>query len=96
MKPFENIVGKGENAGNHHFLHFPTIFSTRPNTDFNFSVTFILWSANAFNLDQFKKLLFGKGLRSLLKTLWGKGQNAGNHHFPLFPQCFLPYQKEKS
>ena len=25
---FENIVGKGENAGNQHFLLFPTIFST--------------------------------------------------------------------
>ena len=27
-KPFENIVGKGENAGNQHFLLFPTMFST--------------------------------------------------------------------
>ena len=25
---FENIVGKGENAGNQHFLLFPTKFST--------------------------------------------------------------------
>ena len=23
----ENIVGKGENAGYQHFLHFPTMFS---------------------------------------------------------------------
>ena len=23
---FENIVGKGENAGNQHFLHFPQYF----------------------------------------------------------------------
>ena len=23
---FENIVGKGENAGNQHFLHFPKCF----------------------------------------------------------------------
>ena len=30
--------------------------------------------------------------KSLLKTLWGKGENAGNQHFPLFPQCFLLYQ----
>ena len=28
MDPFENIVGKGENAGNQHFLLFPTMFST--------------------------------------------------------------------
>ena len=38
-KPFENIVGKGENAGNQ--------FSTLPQTN----VTFILSSANALNLD---------------------------------------------
>ena len=25
----------------------------------------------------------------------GKGENAGNQHF-LFPQCFLPYQRQKS
>ena len=24
----------------------------------------------------------------------GKGENAGNHHFLLFPQCFLPSEKE--
>ena len=26
QKAFENIVGKGENAGNQHFLLFPTVF----------------------------------------------------------------------
>ena len=26
VKPFENIVGKGENAGNQHFLLFPLVF----------------------------------------------------------------------
>ena len=25
-----------------------------------------------------------------------KGENAGNQHFILFPQCFLPYQRQKS
>ena len=25
-----------------------------------------------------------------------KGENAGNQHFVLFPQCFLLYQREKS
>ena len=29
-KPFENIVGKGENAGNQHFLLFPQCFLTFP------------------------------------------------------------------
>ena len=36
-KPFENIVGKGENAGNQHFLFLPTMFSTFPKIKFNFS-----------------------------------------------------------
>ena len=27
-KPFENMVGKGENAGNQHFLHFPHCFQS--------------------------------------------------------------------
>ena len=26
----------------------------------------------------------------------GNEENAGNQHFLLFPQCFLPYQVEKS
>ena len=39
-KPFENIVGKGENAGN-------------PSKKIQFSVTYML-SANDFNLDQSK------------------------------------------
>ena len=53
-KPFENIEGKGENAGSQHFSLFPTMFSTLPQQNFNFS------SANAFNLDQFKLLSLSK------------------------------------
>ena len=90
MKPFVNIVGKGENVGNHYFLLFPLCFLpfpfqifqshlsfSSPNTfkleqpknfwfykelngshnvfyltKLNFLVTFILLSANAFNLDK--------------------------------------------
>ena len=33
---FDNIVGKGENVGHKHFPPFPTMFSTLPNTNFNF------------------------------------------------------------
>ena len=44
-KPFENIVGKGENAGNRQcFLPNPKRIST-------FNLHFILSSAKAFNLD---------------------------------------------
>ena len=27
--------------------------------------------------------------------IMGKGENAGNQYFLLFPQCFLPYQRLK-
>ena len=54
-------MGKGENAGEEHFLHFPQcfFFFNRHKTNINFSVTFILLSANAFHLDQSKILSFG-------------------------------------
>ena len=51
-KAFENIVGKGENTGNQHFLIFPGCFLLFPS--FSTSVTFILWSA---------KPLFWTGLK---------------------------------
>ena len=62
---FENIVGKGENVGNQHFSPFPTVFSTLPKTNFKFSDTFIVSSANAFNLNQCKILWFGKELNNI-------------------------------
>ena len=31
QRTFENIVGKGENAGNRHFLLFPQCFQPSPN-----------------------------------------------------------------
>ena len=48
-KPFENNVGKGENATLH-------------KTNFIYSFAFIFSSAYAFNLDQSKILSFGKEL----------------------------------
>ena len=68
-KPFENIMGIGENAGNQHFLLFPQYFITLPNTKFNFFLAFILSSANAFNLDQSKILLFGQVLKHFCNAL---------------------------
>ena len=47
------------------FSPFPTMFSALPSTNFSFSVTFILSFASSFNLDQSKKLSFGKGLTFL-------------------------------
>ena len=62
-KPFENIVGKGENADNQHFLLFPQCFFTLHKTNFNFSITLILSSASAFNFDRYKTLSFDKELK---------------------------------
>ena len=58
--PFENIVGKGENADDQHFFAFPTMFFSLPNINFKCSLPLILSSANSFNLDQYKILSFGK------------------------------------
>ena len=60
-KPFENNVGKGENAGNQHFLLFPR-FLPFPKQISIFLVTFILSSSNALSLDWSKILSFGKEL----------------------------------
>ena len=64
-KHFENIVGKGENAGNQNFILFPQCF---PKTNFKFSVTLFLCSAYAFNLNQSKKMSFGKWLKYFIKS----------------------------
>ena len=60
----ENIVIIGENAGKQHFPLFPTMFSVLTKRIFNFVVTFIFLSENAFNLEQSKILSLGKGLRA--------------------------------
>ena len=53
-KLFESIAGKGENAVNN--VYYPY------KTNFNYIFTFILSSANTFNLDKAKLWLFGKWL----------------------------------
>ena len=67
-------------------------------------LSYILLSANAFNFDQSKNLLFGKELtlsqtspdfmclqyKSFENTV-GKGEIAHNEQFLLFPPCFLPF-----
>ena len=55
-KAFENIVGKGENAGNQHFLLFPPCLQPSPKKKFQFfsQIFNILSSANASNLNRLK------------------------------------------
>ena len=65
---------KGENANNQHFLLHSQCFLPFPNQITIFHP--LLFSANAFNLDQSKDLLFGKELKIILKknlkALWRK------------------------
>ena len=68
-KPFQNIVGKGENAGNQHFLLFPQFFLLLSKTEIIIYVTFILLSANAFNLEKVKLLLSGNELKKNIDSL---------------------------
>ena len=60
-KPFENYVGKGENAGNQHFLYFPPCFQPIPK-EFVFKLHLFCCLQNAFNLDRSKNLSFGEEL----------------------------------
>ena len=73
------------------------MFSTLPETNLKFSLSFILSSATAFNLDKPKIFSFGKGLNidemmisvfDRVENTEGKGENADYQHFLLFPQCF--------
>ena len=90
QRALENIVGKGENPGNQHFLLFPL---------------FISIISKSFHLGNYISELFGKVFNSWLLTtlgkkpfenIVGKGENAGNQHFLLFPQCFQLFQKQIS
>ena len=65
--PFENIVGKGKNAGNQHFLR-STMFSTLSMKIHIISATSKLSSSNAFNLNKTTFLSFGKGLKTGKKS----------------------------
>ena len=55
---------KGENAGNLHFSFPPTMFSIVSRTKFNFSVSFILSSANAFSSVKSNIVWLGTELRN--------------------------------
>ena len=62
-KPFGNIVEKRENAGNQHFIPFPTIFSIFTRKNYTISATNKLSSASAFNLGNAEILSPAKRLK---------------------------------
>ena len=59
-EPFENIMWKGENAGNQHFLLFPCFLPFPKQFQFFSNINFV---ANALKLDQPTILLFCKELK---------------------------------
>ena len=99
IKALENTVGKGENAGNQHFILFP-VFSTLSKRKIVILAMFNLLFANAFNLVTSKILSFGTGLthshtmtslgNKPFEKIVGKGEITRNEQFLLFTQCFLP------
>ena len=93
IKSFEDIVGKGENSGNKHFLLSPQCFLPFSKEIFIFSVTFILLFSNAFNLDQSNILPFGEDL----KHCGEKGEDDCDNTFSLFPNnVFYPSKNQTS
>ena len=85
-KAFENILGKGENAGNQHFFLFPQCFLPICNTKKKYLVKpFTTLSRLSMTLKE-----------EAFENIFGKGENVGNQHFLLFPKCFVPFQKQVS
>ena len=66
---FENMVGKGENAGYQHFLLFPQCFLFQTKKKNIILATFNLLSANGLNLVWSKILSSGKELKTLSVTM---------------------------
>ena len=52
------------------------------------------------NVDRFNSTTQYQLLKTLknkaFENILGKGENASNQYFLLFPQCFLPYQRQRS
>ena len=78
-RPFENIVGKGENAGNQHFLCSHSVFNPIM-TKIIILSTVKLSFGNAFDLDQAKILSFGKELNKCMLTRLPIDRHQRNMH----------------
>ena len=91
--PFENIVGKGENADNQHFLLFPQHFLSsegKPLSLTHYQMThFRLFQTERVCRQQnFKFDENGRKLSKGVKNTVGKGEIACYEQFLVLPQCF--------
>ena len=76
-------MGKGENAGNQHFLLFLQYFpNSIPNDKILNWSKFKVLADDKINLTEKIKFVPGR-----IENIFGKGQNAGNQHFLFFPLC---------
>ena len=85
-KPFENIVGKGENADSQHFLLFPQCFP--PFYPFPKQQNLDSSKLKKFGDDNFKFDENGRKFSKWIENTVGKGEIARYKRFLLFPQCF--------
>ena len=91
----ENIVEKGENAVYQHFSFFPTFFFQK--VFFSGSVKSGLCGKGMTGRKELSVICYHTILKKKsIENIVGKGENAGNQHFHLFPQYFLPYQRNES
>ena len=107
---FFKHCGKEEISRNEQFLLFQQCFllSQKILSPFN-NIYDIIIIFIAAGLEESEIGIWGKGLTLLhtfrflttlnmkaLENTAGKGENAGNQHFLLFPQCFILYQRKTS
>ena len=86
MRSFENIMGKGGIADSRHFLLFSQCFlpfSPLPNDKFLDCFKLKAFADDKIYVAKTQKFSLGR-----LENIVGKGENAGDRHFLLFPQCF--------
>ena len=77
-KALENIVGKGENAGNQHFLLLQCFvpLSKKKIRNHHLTLSSIYTHFNSL-------------MKNALEHIVEKGEIAQNEQFHLFPQCFI-------
>ena len=86
-KQVENTAGNGEITHYEQFLLFPECFQKTCTADTTKQE--LIWERNNQPIPKFHELR-----NKSFENIVAKGENAGNQHFLLFPQCFLTlYQR---
>ena len=86
----ENYVRKEENTDYHEFSLFPIMFSK----SFFLRDVKTWGSVVKCQLFTIQSQLLTTQKKKALENTVRKGENAGNQHFLLFPQCFTPFPRQ--